>query len=221
MRSNRSAQSSAKQAYTHIKERVISGAYGAGERLTEVQLAQDLGTSRTPVREAMRLLVAEGFLYFRPNHGTFVRAWSADEIRDIFDLRLLLESEIAANAARHISGKALAQLRMVQANLEACGAQVNEATLNEMNNLNRDFHRIIGEASENARLSSMLANAIEVPIVQRTFRRYNRAQLERSFQHHRELIDALSCRDAEWARDIMSCHIRSAKFAMLRNGETE
>lgn len=220
MKPARSTQSSARQAYAYIKERVIGGEYTAGARLTEEQLAQDLGTSRTPVREAMRMLVAEGFLYFKPNHGTFVQSWTVDELRDIFDMRVLLESEVAAHAARNMNDPAVARLRLIQHELESCvEREMNESTFDQMAVLNRDFHNVIIEVSANARLESMLANVVELPIALRTYHRYNRAQLERSLRHHHELIDAFSARDADWARDVMSCHIRSARFALLGSGE--
>jgi tripartite-type tricarboxylate transporter receptor subunit TctC len=62
---------------------------------------------------------------------------------------------------------------------------------------------------------AMLTNAIEAPVVQQTFRRYSEEQLQRSFHHHREMIDAFRAGDASWARDAMSCHVRAARFAML------
>jgi DNA-binding transcriptional regulator YhcF (GntR family) len=98
----------ARQAYRYIRERVISGAYAPGSRLTEEQLARELGVSRTPVREAVRQLAADGALVLKPNYGIFVGAWSRDEIAQLFDLRVMLESEITALAATNISaGRAL------------------------------------------------------------------------------------------------------------------
>ncbi|NPC56966.1 GntR family transcriptional regulator [Caenimonas soli] len=213
--------STAAQACAHIKEMVMSGAYASGMRLTEEQLAGELGTSRTPVREAMRQLVADGFLYFKPNSGTFVKAWTSDEVREIFDLRLLLESEVAAEAAVHIDAGQLKQLRALQKEIEAQGCDMTEANLARISALNRKFHRLLGDASRNTRLVTQLANCIEVPIVQKTFRLYDQGQLARSFHHHRELLDALSARDREWARMVMGCHIRSAKFVLLSQGASD
>jgi len=92
-------ESSASQALAYIRERLMSGEFAAGTRLTEERLARDLGISRTPVREAIRTLVADGFLTFRPNAGAFVAEWSDEDIRQIFDLRTILESQIAEAAA--------------------------------------------------------------------------------------------------------------------------
>lgn len=214
MKSENGAATTAGEMYAAIKERIIRGAISAGSRLTEQGMAAEFGTSRTPVREAMRMLVADGFLDFKPNSGTSVRQWSPQELREIFDLRLFLESEIASRAALNISGDELQELRRIQDDLESNGLDLSETNLSRVSMLNREFHRVIATASRNTRLSGMLANAIEVPIVQRTFRRYTTPQLARSFHHHRELIDALSAHDAEWARSAMHCHISSAKSAM-------
>ena len=81
--------------------------------------------------------------------------------------------------------------------------------------LNREFHGVIALASQNGRLISMLSNAIEVPIVQQTFRRYNAMQLARSFGHHRELIEAFRAHDDAWAKCAMGSHIHSAKQTLI------
>lgn len=207
--------SAADQAYSYVRERLISGDFAPGTRLTEWKIADALGTSRTPVREAMRRLVGDGFLQFQPNYGTFVGTWTAKEIGDLFELRALLESEIAGAAARRISAAQLQRLTTLQAQIEEGGANLDRNNLARIATLNRDFHLVIAEASDSPRMVSMLTNAIEAPVVQQTFRRYSEGQLQRSFHHHRELIDAFRAGDTSWARDAMSCHVRAARFAML------
>ena len=205
----------ADQAYSYVRERLVAGDYVPGMRLTEWQIASELGTSRTPVREAMRRLVGDGFLQFRRNFGTFVCAWTPKEIGELFDLRALLEPEIAGAAARHITAEQIRGLVDLQTQIESGGADLSRSNLARIAILNRDFHRGIAEASESPRMVAMLTNAIEAPVVQQTFRRYDEGQLLRSFHHHRELIDSFRSRDSFWARDAMSCHVRAARFVML------
>lgn len=205
----------ADQAYAYLRARVISGDFAAGTRLTEWQIADALGTSRTPVREAMRRLVGDGILRFQPNYGTFVGSYSAKEIGELFDLRALLESEVAGAAARGISSGQVEQLRSLQDRIEDQGVDLGRENIERIGGLNLEFHRIIAQASDSPRMVSMLTNAIEAPVVQQTFSRYSAPQLQRSFHHHRELIDAFAARDPVWARDVMSCHVRAARFAML------
>lgn len=205
----------AARIYGAIKEQIIEGRYAPGSRITEQQVAAQFNTSRTPVREAMRQLVADGFALFKPNSGTVVRQWSPEEVRQVFDLRLLIESQIAGHAAAHISQAQIAELTHLQDQIESGGVDVDAANTLRIGPLNREFHRIIALASRHERLVAMLANTIEVPIVQRTFRRYSRERLARSFSHHRELIEALSAHDSAWASSVMSSHIHSAKQTLL------
>lgn len=205
----------ADQAYAYVRERVISGDFAAGMRLTEWQIADALGTSRTPVREAMRRLVGDGILRFQPNYGTFVGSYTAKEIGELFDLRALLESEVAGAAARSISDDQIERLKAMQDSIEERGIDLGRENIERIAAHNREFHRIIAQASDSPRMVKMLTDAIEAPVVQQTFSRYTAAQLQRSFHHHRELIDAFSARDTAWARDTMSCHVRAARFAML------
>ncbi|MGD9944576.1 MAG: GntR family transcriptional regulator [Burkholderiaceae bacterium] len=201
--------------YSVVKERIVDGSYAPGARLTESQIAQEFDSSRTPVREAMRRLAADGFVVFKPNSGTVVRSWSSEQIRQIFELRVLIEGEVAGLAAQNISAEQIEKLRALQDDMETGGVDTGEANTTRITPLNREFHRVIAQASHNERLVSTLANVIEIPIVQRTFRSYSVVQLRRSFNQHRELIDAFTVHDAEWARSVMSCHIHSAKHTML------
>ena len=210
-----SGASTAEQAVAFIKERVLDGTFAPGARLTEEGLARELGTSRTPVREAMRRLIAEGFLRFVPNTGTFVRTWDAQEIREIFALRTTLESEVAAAAAVRISVADIDRLAAIQATLDECGPPHDPESMARVSTLNREFHGLFAAASERPRLIATLANAIEMPIVHQTLRRFTPDQVRRSFGHHRELVQAFRARDPEWARAVMICHVRAASHAML------
>lgn len=207
----------AHELYAVIRERIVNGLYGQGMRLTEQQIAAEFNTSRTPVREALRQLTADGFLVFKPNSGTLVREWSTQQIHELFDLRVLIESEIALHAAEHIDDAGLSELTKVQDEIETRGADISEENTVRIGHLNRRFHALIAQASDSERLTSVLSNAIEQPIVQRTFRRYTVPQLERSFAHHRELLDAFRNRNGAWAKSIMTCHIHAAKFALLQD----
>lgn len=206
----------AARIYGAIKEQIIDGRYAPGARITEQNIAAQFSTSRTPVREAMRQLVADGFALFKPNSGTVVRQWSPDEVRQIFELRVFIESEIAGHAATGITDAEVAELARIQDQIESGGVDTGAANTARIGPLNREFHRIIAQASHNERLVAMLASAIEVPIVQQTFRSYSPQRLARSFSHHRELIDALSAHDGAWAKAVMSSHIHSAKQTLLQ-----
>ena len=205
----------AARIYGAIKEQIIDGRYPPGGRITEQQVAAEFNTSRTPVREAMRQLVADGFALFKPNSGTVVREWSPEEMRQLFEVRVFIESEIASHAATRITPEEIAELARIQDEIELNGPDIGTENTARIGRLNREFHRIVAEASHNERLVSMLASAIEVPIVQQTFRQYTTKRLARSFGHHRELLDAFAAHDNAWAKSVMSSHIHSAKQTLL------
>lgn len=209
----------ADQAYAYIKERVLRDEFSPGMRLVEEQLAREIGASRTPVREALRRLVVEGLLVFKANVGTSVGTWTHHEIGQLFDLRVLLESEVAGTAADNISDEQIDELSALQDEIEANGLDLSAENLWRISDLNRRFHGVIAQGCGNPRLIGMLANSIEQPIVQRTFKRYTVTQLQRSFFQHRELIDAFRVHDRLWAGDAMRCHVRAAKHAMLETGK--
>ena len=205
----------ASRIYQNIKDQIIEGRFPPGTRITEQNIAATFNSSRTPVREALRVLAADGFLVFTPNSGTVVREWVPDQVRELFDLRSLIESEIAGLAAQKISSKDIDKLKALQDEIERYEALATTENANRISPINREFHQVIAQAGRNERLVLMLASAIEIPIVQQTFRRYSEKELRRSFSHHRELIDAFQAHDSFWAKAVMSCHIHAAKHVLL------
>lgn len=201
--------------YGVARERIIDGTYAPGQRLTEQSFADEFATSRTPVREAMRMLAAEGYVDFKPNSGTIVRTWTLEQLLEIFRLRANLESEIAGYAARHITAAQIAELEVLQAQIELNGFDSGTENASRVGKLNRRFHDIIAAASRQERMVAVLSKAIEVPIVHRTFRSYDAKQMQRSFYQHRELIDAFLAHDEEWASSVMRSHIHAAKNTIL------
>ena len=89
----------ASEAYEKVRGRILSGELGDGVRLGEEELAEALSISRTPVREALRRLAAEGLVELLPNRGARVPRWDESDVNDIFDLRAVLESHAAGRAA--------------------------------------------------------------------------------------------------------------------------
>lgn len=207
--------SSVQQAYAYVRDGIISGRFPEGARITEKEVSEALGLSRTPVREGLRLLVADGLLILRANAGATVRTWTTQEIRDLYAVRILIESELAALAATRMSPATLTELHDIQDEMESRGPDISASNLDRIAPLNRNFHARISESAGNARLLAMRTKGVDIKIILLTRRSYDRARLARTFQHHRELIDAFTARDPEWARAVMHGHLRSAQFALL------
>ena len=201
-------------AYRAIRDGILAGDLTQGSHITARQLAEATGLSRTPVREAMRRLGAEGLIVIIPNRGAFVARWSDDEIEQIYELRVLLESFAAQVAAVRIDDRQLENLDRLADEMcdlvDQCPLDVEAVA-----EVNDRFHKGLLEACGNTRLRDLLGAITEVPLQRRTFRRYSTEQLRRSANHHQELVAALSHRDAEWARSVMTGHLRHARYTLL------
>ena len=173
-----------------------------------------VGVSRTPVREALRRLAAEGIVEFLPNRGAHVASWTARELQEIFELRSLLEGHAAARAATRIDAEALDRLDELAGEMESrLDEPLQEASF-EISKLNSEFHSMILEASGSRHLAIATQGVIQIALIHRTFMRYSSKALARSFSHHRELIDALTARDPGWAQSVMQSHILSASHIL-------
>lgn len=192
-----------------IRAAILSGEFSPGMRLREAELAERTGVSRTPVREALRLLESEGLITFEPHRGARVSTQSAQELYDLFELRALLEGHAAAVAAQRIQADELAHLDELAARMAELLDQPD--TSDEMTTLNGEFHRSIANAARVDHLSTVVPTLMHVPLILRTFRVYSADRLRSSVQQHLELTQALRHRDADWARSVMSAHILAAR----------
>jgi DNA-binding GntR family transcriptional regulator len=202
------AGDAAEHAYRTIRDQIFSGERGGGEWLREVELADVLGVSRTPVREALRRLAAEGLVHHERNRGVRVAVWSGHDIDEIFSLRAVLEPWASSLAAE--SGDAdLDLLRDLATEMDVTAHQ-RHPDLGVITRLNNRFHRLVLEASRNKRLVNVVSGVVEVPLVWRTFSHYSPEAMRRSLAHHHELVDALESQDAAWAESVMRSHVRAA-----------
>lgn len=203
------------RVYASLRGGILDGTYPEGARLGEVELAESLGVSRTPVREALRRLGSEGLVETLPNKGARVRTWSTRELEGIFDLRALLEGHAAALAAPRISDADLAVIADLVARMEAATADGRAPDYDLITDLNGRFHTAVTAAAGNPLLPEVVRSLVHVPIVVRTFRLYSPERLRRSMRQHRELLDALTAHDASWAEAVMRTHILSARPVLL------
>ncbi|WHT20372.1 GntR family transcriptional regulator [Crossiella sp. CA-258035] len=206
----------AEKAYQTLRAGILDGTYEPTERLGEVDLAEGLGLSRTPVREALRRLEVEGLVELEPHRGARVAQWTRADVEELYDLRMLLESFLARRAASRISQVALARLAQLRDTMAATAAPGPGQDLARVAEANCEFHAIIGAAAASPRVLTMLTTVIEMPLVLRTFHRYQPAELARSLSHHRELVDALTEGDPDWAEAVMRAHVLAAKRVLLR-----
>ncbi|MGI5325151.1 GntR family transcriptional regulator [Actinomadura nitritigenes] len=195
-------------AYDALRRMILSGEAAAGSRLGEAELAETLGLSRTPVREALQRLGADGLVEVLPHRGARVVRWTRRDLEEIFELRSLLEPYAAARAARMAPGEDV--LADLLGQCDAMEAAVAAGDFTRVAQLNSLFHAAVIDASRNRRLPAMLTSVMHAPLIVGTFRRYDAGEMARSMNHHRELVAAMAARDPDWAESVMRAHIRAA-----------
>ncbi len=200
------------RAYAQIKAMILSGTLAPGAPLREEQLAEVCGVSRTPVREAMRRLEAELFVRKTETQRSFVVDASPDDIADAFELRAMLESHAARRAAERMGPGDLAALRDHNAAIRRA-VELFSPDIPAFLEHNRHFHAIILRAAQSDRLSAMLGQIVEQPVVLRTALHYDRDSLRRAHREHDELLAAFERRDGNWAAAVMTAHIQRAFHA--------
>jgi DNA-binding GntR family transcriptional regulator len=195
-----------------LKKAIIYGELGPGEKLSEVEQAKSLNTSRTPIREAFRQLQAEGYISLVSNKGAYVRKLSLKEIAEVYNLLSLLEGYGAELAAQRITAAELDQLKKNQRKLLG---YTEKKKFRDYMEKNDEFHRMITLFSANntlvktvselrARIYRYRLNSVIIP-----------GYMGQYVSDHEKIIEALGRRDALKARKHMKGHIRFVKDVLV------
>lgn len=198
---------------------ILEGKYGPRERLIEKQLAEQLGVSRTPIRQALTMLEAEGLVEITPNRGAMVRRFSIEEVWDIYDLRAVLEGHAARLAAGRIEEAELTRLRRVAAEMEKVDQRRFSDRQEETRWLvarNQEFHGGIVEAGHNGRLRRLVDRTVELPLVFKAFFWYTPDERYISKHHHRQILWALEQGDGARAEMLMREHVYEGRDVVIR-----
>lgn len=210
----------ADRAYAALRAGILDGRYGPGARLGEIEVAAELGLSRTPVREALRRLGSEGLVESLPNRGARVRSWSADDLDESYEVRAVLEGLGARRAASRVSAEQLERLGELAGEMVRADPSLGHRAPGDFADLaalNAEFHALILGASGSGRLGAALATVVQLPLVLRTYQRYTPEALARSHAHHHEIVDALRAADGSWAESVMRSHVLAARAVLLRS----
>lgn len=198
--------------FESLREAIISGQLRSGERLMEIQLAEEMGVSRTPVREAIRKLELEGLVAMIPRKGAYVAGLSLKDIVDVFEIRGALEGLAAELAAERITEEELEQLERY---LVKISDDIENGDLERVVASDTDFHSILYQASRNQRLSQIISNLREQ--IQR-FRATSLSypgRMKIALEEHRKIVEAISTRDGELACKLAQEHIENAENSMM------
>ena len=195
-----------------LEEQIINGDIAVGETLTELKLCQRLGVSRTPVREALRMLEQKGLVSIVHNRGAVVLGVTEEDLEDIYTIRTYLEGLASRRTAKRASKEQIETLREVL-ELQEFYAQKNQAY--RINELDSQFHELIFSYSESRTLQHILAE------LHRSVRRYRQFSLsfpsraQNSVLEHRQIFNAIEKRLPEQAELLTAQHISNAKNNLL------
>jgi len=211
------ARSLAEVACDEIRRAIREGRVATGAHLTEVDLASWLGMSRTPIREAMRRLQSEGLLLNQPFRGALVMRLDADDMRQMFAVRELLEPAAAAACAANAGPAEIAALKVI---LDQEAALLNDPAA--LIPLNRQFHDIILECARNQFLSKAIAGVYSLIPLLGDSNLLNGPHAREAHAQHRAIVDAIERHDAARAEAVAREHVRhSLKTRLARIADAE
>jgi DNA-binding GntR family transcriptional regulator len=206
-------------AYRLIRRAITEGDFEPGSRLVEQRIGEMFDLSRTPVREALRALAADGLVVIERNRGAVVATMSETDICDQYELRARLESLAAERAATRMGVDGIARLDAAIADfdggVEMMSTGAPDAGLRRLTSANSAFHQEIVDGSQHRRLSALLVHAVDIPLVYQVFRHQTREQSEQSNLFHRLVRDAIAAREPDRAASLMAEHIMQGRDALL------
>ena len=201
----------AERAYRALRTQILSGAVLGGTRLSEAQVADSLGVSRTPVREALLRLQSEGLVWFERYRGARVASFTAEDLLEIYELRVLLEGMAAARAATRMTAKDMDALDANLVKTEQLLANWNDGSVEAFVDVNRVFHSIIVDAANSKRLKATIVPLIDMPTHGQPAQVREPSFIADALNHHRLVTEALRSKDPEWSRTQMQAHLAQAR----------
>jgi len=190
--------------YNDLLRLISSGAFDAGSRLDEQRIADELGVSRTPLREAITQLVRDGIVENRPYRGNFVRVFTAKEVFDLYEVRKGLESMAVRVAMPHLTEHSIAHLREI---LKEIDVALRANDLEAYGLADQQFHDAIAQLSDNRTLVTMLNELRGQVQLIRTMANQNPDVVEITAMERPEIVDAMADGDVERATQLMEEHI--------------
>ncbi|MFT4030283.1 MAG: GntR family transcriptional regulator [Protaetiibacter sp.] len=195
----RSGAPLAERAYRELRNRVIKLELFPGEQFTEARLSEETGIGQTPIREALGLLARDGLVIKRPQVGYMVTPLTVQGIRDLFDLRAIVESAAVDLATDRLTPRDWDEL---ESHMQSRYSQDDPESIDQFLDDNQCFHSIITAASGNKRLAAVVDDVIEESRRIIHLRLQLEPQIEKVLHEHTELLDALKRRDRVEARRI-------------------
>lgn len=204
-----------------LRDAIRKGILKPGQRIMEIKLAEELGVSRTPVREAIRKLELEGYVVMMPRRGTYVADMSIRDINEIFEIRTALESLSNGLAAEHITEDELEHLQRL---LVVIGGYIKEyedgpdreAAMDKIVKTDIEFHDLLYHAARNNRLVGIISNLRDQLTRFRTLSMSYPGRLEATLDEHREIVETIANGDGRAARKAAVHHMENSEKTLLK-----
>lgn len=200
--------------FNTLRDAILTGKLVPGERLMENQLAEKLGVSRTPVREALRMLELENLVELVPRKGAQVLDMSEKDIVNILEVRSALEGLATALACKKMTKEELQQLKELEEDFEKA---VTDDDVEQFVDIDEDFHDMIFAATENDKLINIFRNLrIQLYRYRMAQAKNNETSMSTIVAHHRSIIRAIENHDGEEGASIAHGHIKYQTESILR-----
>lgn len=202
-----------KQVYEVLRETILTGKLKPGEKITEVEVAEELNVSRTPVREAIRMLELEELIVIVPQRGVFVAGIkSTKEINNIFQVRAELEGLAAFLTTQNISEEQIITLNNYIKSLKKC---MVDDDLQHCIEIDIAFHQVIYETSNNKWLQKLLDSLFEQITRFRSQSLAQKGRMKAALKEHKQIAEAISERKPKKAKKLARKHIEQARKSVI------
>jgi DNA-binding GntR family transcriptional regulator len=198
--------------YAELLSAIEEGALRPGTRLREAELAREFGVSRTPVREALKRLEAQGLAVHKPNRGMVIPVLGHDEINELYTVRQVLEGAVARFAAQHASDAEIGILRDM---IAVDRRHIDDAEA--LARFNREFHRRLTLASHNRYLIEQVAHLRQAILLLHGTTLVDPARRRSAIEEHARIVEAIAARDGAAAEEAARHHIGQAHAARLKS----
>lgn len=196
-----------------LRQRIFAHELTPGTWIDEQKLAEQYGISRTPLREALKVLASEGMVDLKPRRGCYVTEISRQDLDDLFPLIALLEGRCAADAVKRAKPAEINELKIIHERLEAAA---RDGRMDAFFEANQEFHRRIQELANNRWLLSVIQDLRKVLKLSRMHSLSLEGRLQQSLDEHRGILAALEAGDAVKAEKLMHDHLLSGREALAK-----
>ena len=205
------------RVYEELRQRIVNGDLLPGSILRESALAEEFKASRTPVREAIQRLLADGLVITRGHsRGVEVPAWDAQHLEEMYRLRANLEAWSARQAATRLTDD---DIKLLQHLADAMTNERSqpEVDLERIAQLNVEFHDIVRSRAGGQQYRETTAAVIHVPLLHRVFHVFTKEEVVMTLEEHHTMVRAFKAQDQDWAESITRAHILAAMHALLQS----